>query len=105
MKHWTKESDFQKEVIDRIKTELPGAVVMKNDSSYIQGIPDLSVMYGDRYAMLEIKKSAEDRRHPQPNQETYISKFDDWGAFSKFIYPENYDETIAALKGYFERRA
>ena len=102
MKVWKKESDFQKYVIDRIKRELPKAIVMKNDSSYIQGIPDLSVLYGNKYAMLEVKKSEADRKHPQTNQEDYICLFADWGAFSSFIYPEVYDEKIDALLRYFK---
>lgn len=102
MKGWKKESDFQKDVIDRIHRELPGAIVMKNDSSYIQGIPDLSVVFGNKYAMLEVKKSEADRKHPQPNQEDYICLFDEWGAFSCFIYPEVYDEKIDALLRYFK---
>lgn len=100
MGSWKKESDFQKDIINRIKRELPGAIVMKNDSSYIQGIPDLSIYYGDRYAMLEVKISERERNKPQPNQETYISKFTDMGAFSAFIYPEIYDETINSLKSF-----
>ena len=102
MKAWKKEGDYQKDVIDRIKEALPGAIVMKNDSSYIQGIPDLTVIYGDKYAMLEVKKSQHDYLYnQQPNQEDYIQQFHDWGAFSYFIYPEVDDVVFKELIGYF----
>lgn len=103
MKQWKKEGDYQKDIIDRIKEALPGAIVMKNDSSYIQGIPDLSVIYGNKYAMLEVKKSQYDYLHnQQANQEDYIHKFRDWGAFSFFIYPEVDQDVFNELIRYFK---
>ena len=42
------ERDYQSHLIKRIKALLPGCVVLKNDSSYLQGIPDLVIFYGDR---------------------------------------------------------
>ena len=102
MKRWKKEGDYQKDIIDRIKEALPGAIVMKNDSAYIQGIPDLTVIYGDKYAMLEVKKSEHDYIYnQQANQEDYIQKFYDWGAFSHFIYPEVDQVVFDKLIGYF----
>ena len=47
------ENKFQANLIKEIKETLPGCVVMKNDSSYIQGIPDLLVLYEDKWASLE----------------------------------------------------
>ena len=103
MKQWKKEGDYQKDIIDRIKKALPGAIVMKNDSSYIQGIPDLTVIYGGKYAMLEVKKSYYDFVHnQQANQKDYIRKFRDWGAFSFFIYPEVDADVFEELIRYFE---
>ena len=48
----------------------PGAIVLKNDPNYIQGIPDLTVFYQDKWATLEVKKS-ENASH-QPNQDYYV---------------------------------
>lgn len=93
-----RENKFQKKVIDAVLA-IPGSLVLKNDSSYIQGIPDLSVFCGNKYAMLEVKQSA--TAPHQPNQDFYISQFSDWGAFAAFIYPENFDHVLAGLKGYF----
>ena len=76
----------------------PGCIVMKNDSSYIQGIPDLLVLYRDRWASLECKKSARAAR--RPNQEYYVDVMDDM-SFSRFIYPENKDEVLDELHCHF----
>ena len=51
-----KESKFQKEVIDEIQELLPDAIIMKNDPNYIQGIPDLTILSGDKWATLESPK-------------------------------------------------
>ena len=95
-----KESDFQKQLIDRIKLDLPGVVVLKNDATYRQGIPDLSVFYGNRYAMLEVKKSLDASR--QPNQSYYIKHFQDMGAFARFVYPENREKVMTDMIRYFK---
>ena len=50
-----RESQFQRELINEIKDRFPGCIVMKNDPNYIQGIPDLIVLYNDRWAALECK--------------------------------------------------
>lgn len=93
------ENKFQKKVIDTIAQRIPKSLVLKNDSSYIQGIPDLSVFCGNKYAMLEVKKDS--RASHQPNQDVYISQFSSWGAFAAFVYPENFDEVMGKLERYF----
>ena len=65
------ERNFQANLIQKLKRMFPGCIVMKNDASYKQGIPDLLVLYRDRWASLECKKSAGAKR--QPNQEYYGS--------------------------------
>lgn len=92
------ESEFQRRVIQRLKTEFPDCVVMKQDASYKQGIPDLVIFYKNRYAMLEVKKSA--KANHQPQQDYYISKFNDW-SFASFVYPENVDQVFEQLKEVF----
>lgn len=93
------ESKFQADLIKDIKNMFPGCVVMKNDSSYIQGIPDLLVLYNDRWASLECKKSESARK--QPNQEYYVEKLDSM-SFSKFIFPENKEEVLRELQSAFQ---
>lgn len=92
------ENKFQSNLIKEIKTEFPGCVVMKNDSSYIQGIPDLLVLYKDKWAALEVKKNATAKH--QPNQDYYVNKMNQM-SMSKFIYPENKDEVLSELKRKF----
>lgn len=93
------ESKFQADLIKDIKNMFPGCVVMKNDSSYIQGIPDLLVLYNDRWASLECKKSESARK--QPNQEYYVEKLDSM-SFSRFIFPENKEEVLRELQSAFQ---
>lgn len=92
------ESKFQANLIKKIKNRFDGCVVMKNDSSYIQGIPDLLILYKDRWAALECKRSANAPR--RPNQEFYISKMNDM-SFASFIYPENEEEVLDAVQRSF----
>ena len=89
------ESKFQANLITEIKNMFPGCIVMKNDSSYIQGIPDLLVLYNDKWASLECKKTAGSRR--QPNQEYYVDRMNDM-SFSRFICPENKEEVLNDLQ-------
>ena len=93
------ESKFQADLIKDIKNMFPGCVVMKNDSSYIQGIPDLLVLYNDRWASLECKKSEGARK--QPNQEYYVEKLDSM-SFSRFIFPDNKEEVLRELQSAFQ---
>lgn len=72
---------------------------MKNDSSYIQGIPDLLVLYKNRWASLECKKSEKAKR--QPNQEYYIRQMDEM-SFARFVCPENKEEVLNELQQTFK---
>ena len=67
---------------------------MKLDSSYIQGIPDLLILYKDKWATLECKKNA--RANRQPNQEYYVDLMDKM-SFSRFICPENKEDVLNEL--------
>lgn len=95
------ERDFQSKLIKELKDRFPGCMVTKLDSSHIQGIPDLLVLYRNRWATLECKKSERDRRHPQPNQEHYVEQMNEM-SFSRFIYPENKEEVLNDLQQAFE---
>lgn len=93
------ERDFQSELIKEIKTTLPGCMVIKLDSGYIQGIPDLLVLYKDKWGTLENKRSAKAKK--RPNQEYFVSKMNEM-SFSRFIYPENKEEVLRELYDTFE---
>jgi hypothetical protein len=64
------ERDFQRKLIIKIKERFPGAVVLKNDPLYIQGFPDLTILYGTHWAVLESKLGVESIF--QPNQRFYL---------------------------------
>ena len=89
------ERDYQSHLIKRIKVLLPGCVVLKNDSSYLQGIPDLVIFYGDRWAMLEVKRSAEE--HHQPNQDYYVDLLRGM-SYAAFIFPENEEDILSEVQ-------
>lgn len=42
------ESRFQANLIKEIKKLFPGCIVMKSDSGYLQGIPDLLILYKNK---------------------------------------------------------
>lgn len=89
-----RESTYQAGLIKRIENLIPGCVVLKNDPRDIQGIPDLLVLYKDRWAALEVKMSHASM--VQPNQEYYIETL---GAmsFASFINPQTEDEVLDGL--------
>lgn len=92
------ERDFQASLIKEIKNRFQDCIVMKNDSAYIQGIPDLLILYKNKWASLEVKKS--EKANKQPNQEYYVNRMNDM-SFSRFIYPENKDEVLNELNQTF----
>jgi len=89
------ESSFQGQLIKELKKMFPGCIVTKNDSSYIQGIPDLTIFYKDKWATLECKQNARAKR--QPNQEYYVGLMNDM-SFSRFISHENKEEVLYELQ-------
>ena len=90
-----KENSFQAKLIQEIKELLPGCIVMKNDAGYIQGIPDLLILYQNRWASLECKKSASAAH--QPNQDYYVETMNKM-SYSAFIFPENKKEILDELQ-------
>jgi hypothetical protein len=96
-----KENKFQRDLIKEIKERFPGCLVFKNDPNYIQGVPDLTVLYGKQWALLECKKSAHEEH--QPNQDYYIERGNDM-SIARFIYPENRTEVLDELQQTFKPR-
>lgn len=89
------ERDFQAKLIKELKITFKGCIIVKNDPNYIQGIPDLLILYNDRWAALEVKKS--EHAHHQPNQEYYVDLMNQM-SFAAFIYPENKEEILYELQ-------
>lgn len=92
------ESKFQKELMDEIRRRYPGCIIIKNDAGYIQGFPDWTILYKDKWAVLEAKR--EETATHQPNQDYYVSKLDEM-SFSRFVYPENKEDVLRGLENIF----
>jgi hypothetical protein len=93
------ESKFQAELKKDLRQRFPGCIVTKMDSGDIQGIPDLLILYEDKWATLENKRSKQARH--QPNQDYYVDKMNEM-SFSRFIYPENKEEVLNELEHKFK---
>ena len=95
------ENKFQAKLIKELKKMFDGCIIMKNDSSYIQGIPDLLILYKNKWAALECKKTASAKI--QPNQKYYVGLMNDM-SFSRFISPENKEEVLGELAKLFKAK-
>ena len=89
------ERDYQAKLIKKLNLLFPGCVILKNDSAYMPGIPDLVIFYGDRWAMLEVKPYED--APTQPNQPWYVDRLNEM-SFAAFIFPSNEQETLRALQ-------
>jgi hypothetical protein len=98
------ENRYQAKIIKKLEEIFPGCVVLKNDTSYRQGTPDLTILWQNYWAVLEVKASAS--ASSQPNQGYYIERLDEM-SFAAYIYPENEEEVLNALQQAFKppRRA
>jgi len=79
------ENRYQAELVKKIEKLFPGCFITKNDAGATQGIPDLLILFGFRWAMLEVKTSED--APTQPNQRYYVDFFNSM-SYCSFIYPE-----------------
>lgn len=93
------ENRFKTNLIKEIKNLFPGCMVLHLDPNEIQGIPDLLILYRNKWAVLEGKKS--ERASHRPNQEYYVELMDKM-SFAAFIYPENKNVVLDELYMFFE---
>lgn len=93
------ESKFQAKLKKDLQKMFPGCIVTKLDANCIQGIPDLLILYKDKWASLECKKSANAKK--QPNQDYYVELMDKM-SFARFICPENREEVLNELQQAFK---
>lgn len=101
-----RENDFQSGLIKEIEKRFEGSIVTKLDSGHIQGIPDLLVLYKNKWACLECKKSEEEyrkcvRTNNPPNQKYYVDLMNKM-SYSSYIYPENKEDVLNDLQRTFE---
>lgn len=93
------ESKFQKGLKKEIKARFPGCYILKNDPTMLQGIPDLTILYNDKWAMLEVKKDQKAKH--RPNQDKHVERLNEM-SFASFIFPENKEEVLDAMARSFE---
>lgn len=90
-----KESVFQRDLILKLHDLFPGCIILKTNEGYIQGFPDLTILYGRHWATLECKAFKDAPK--QPNQEYYNQYLYNMH-YSAIIYPENEKEILAELE-------
>lgn len=95
------ERHYQAALIKKLRHLFEGIIILKNDASYQQGVPDLILLYGPYWAMLEVKANKDSPF--QPNQEYYLDLLDGMG-FAACVYPENEGEVLIALQQAFRLR-
>lgn len=89
------EARYQAGLIKRIEQLFQGCLILKNDSGYLQGIPDLLILWGKHWAMLEVK--AREGAPFQPNQEYYLTWCDEM-SFATVIHPDNEEDVLRGLQ-------
>lgn len=95
------ESVFQSKLIKELREKFEGCIILKNDANYIQGFPDLLILFNDKWAVLECKQNADSSY--QPNQEYYLELLGDM-SFASVIYPEIKEEVLYELQQAFTSR-
>lgn len=89
------ERNYQKRLTKKIRKRMPECIVLKNDSGYQQGIPDLSVLCPTGWAFLEVKR--EEGAEEQPNQRWFVERAAEQ-QFGAFIYPDNEEDILNDLQ-------
>ena len=92
------EGGYKPKLIRKLERMFPGCIIIKNDEQLFQGIPDMLILWHDKWAMLEVKKSR--TAAARPNQPEWVAHFDKM-SFAAFIYPENEEEVLHDLQSAF----
>ena len=93
------ERGYQRKLIGKLRERFPGCVILKNDASYMPGVPDILILFKDMWAMLEVK--IKDKSPRQPNQPYFVEMFNRM-SFASFINPDNEEAVLNALQSAFE---
>ena len=93
-----RESVFERRLVRELESRFPGCIVLKLDSSQIQGIPDRLLLWGRYWAALEVKRSV--KAPHRPNQDYYVTKLNEMG-YAAFVYPENLAEVLDEIQHAF----
>lgn len=92
------ENRFKTKLVGELEDLFPGCIITHFDPNETQGLPDLLILYGPKWAALEGKKN--ETASARPNQPYYVDLMNKM-SFAAFIYPENKDEVLDALYLYF----
>lgn len=92
------ESEFSLDLKNELRHRFPDCFIIKLDSNQVQGIPDLLILWGRYWAILETKRGLRSVR--QPNQEYYVEMFDEM-SFAAFVHPLNYREVLDDMERAF----
>jgi len=92
------ENAYKQRLIQTLYFLYPTSIITHMDPCEIQGIPDILILYNNRWATLEGKKSSEESF--RPNQLYYIDLMNKM-SFSRAIYPENEKEVLNDLHNFF----
>lgn len=92
------ESQFSTELKKDIEDRFPGCYVLKQDPNMRQGIPDLLVLYEDKWAAIETKR--EPNSSKRVNQEWHVERMDAM-SFARFANQRNREEVLHDLQEAF----
>lgn len=93
------ESKFQTVFLDKLRIIFSNCIILKNDPNYLGGVPDWIILYKNKWACLEIKRTK--HAHKQPNQAYYVNRMKNM-SYSSFVYPENEQQVILELIDFFK---
>lgn len=95
------ENRFKTELVKELEARFPGCFIFHLDPTERQGIPDLLILFNDKWAALEGKRSS--KAATRPNQQYYVDILDKL-SFCRFIYPENKETVLDDLQRTFSSR-
>ena len=93
------ENKFKTNLIKEIEKRFPGSYVFHLDPTERQGVPDLLILYKNKWAALEGKKN-KNASH-RPNQDYYVKIMNEM-SYASFIYPENKEDVLNEIQQAFE---
>lgn len=93
------ENRFKTKLVKELKDRFPGCIITHLDPNEIQGIPDLLILYKDKWAALEGKKTAD--ASIRPNQLYYVDRMSEM-SYASFIYPENKERVLNEISQLFK---
>lgn len=90
------EAETQAAFVKRLRKSFERVLILKNDSGYLQGIMDLTVILPGAIIFIEVKPYV--GAPYEPNQEYYLDLVQQFGFFSCTLTPENEEEVFRAIQ-------